>query len=569
MTATHSRIFQLVCSLAALPLTGATVCAAQLDGTVSSWLKISSTSGGFGGDLDDGDKFSSSVALLGDLDLDGVGDLAVGARLDDDGGEDAGCVWILFRNADGTVREQRKISALTGDLPGELEAGDRFGVSLAVLPDLNGDGVEDLAVGSRLDDDGGSDRGAVYICFLARDGSVGGYQKISQTRGGFGGQLGNSDQWGSATAWLGDLDGDGLGELAVGGPESDRGAPNAGSLWILSLDETGFVQRQLPIFSGVNGMVALDAEDRFGVSASPAGDRDADGVPDLFVGALFDDDGASDAGAIYLLYLLPDGRVRETRKFASGVNGWADVLSAGDNFGRACLGLGDVNGDGFADLAGGAFTADGQGLDRGAVWILFLDAAGGVAGWTEIGDQVGGLDATFDDGDRLAISLAQRGDLDGDGAADLIAGAMRDDDGGMDRGAVYQLNLFGAVQASSAARNGAGVNPECVSTTGRPILGTSFRVEADAVSNPSSTLSLLAGFEGSLAGFDTSFGQLLVDPASELLLSRFEPLLGGGAEHLIAIPADAALAGFELSTQGALVDGGPVLCNALDLRLGY
>ncbi|MCH8852576.1 MAG: FG-GAP repeat protein, partial [Planctomycetes bacterium] len=78
-------------------------------GWVLSHQKISDTEGGFTGTLDDFDLFGSSVASLGDLDGDGVGDLAVGARLDADGGINRGAVWILFLRADGTVKSHQKI----------------------------------------------------------------------------------------------------------------------------------------------------------------------------------------------------------------------------------------------------------------------------------------------------------------------------------------------------------------------------------------------------------------------------------------------------------------------------
>ena len=63
--------------------------------------KISNVQGGFAGELSDGDFFGHSVADLGDIDGDGIGDLAVSAHLDDDGGENRGAVWILFMNKEG------------------------------------------------------------------------------------------------------------------------------------------------------------------------------------------------------------------------------------------------------------------------------------------------------------------------------------------------------------------------------------------------------------------------------------------------------------------------------------
>jgi hypothetical protein len=67
---------------------------------VNSLQKISSTEGGFNGPVDTGDAFGGATASLGDLDGDGVTDLAVGARFDDDGGPNRGAVWVLF--LDGT-----------------------------------------------------------------------------------------------------------------------------------------------------------------------------------------------------------------------------------------------------------------------------------------------------------------------------------------------------------------------------------------------------------------------------------------------------------------------------------
>ena len=80
--------------------------------------KVSFTQGGFGGFLEDNDNFGVSVAELGDLDGDGIGDVAVGAALDDDGGPGRGAVWIVFLNTDGTVKAEQKISDTQGGFTG-------------------------------------------------------------------------------------------------------------------------------------------------------------------------------------------------------------------------------------------------------------------------------------------------------------------------------------------------------------------------------------------------------------------------------------------------------------------
>ncbi len=96
-------------------------------GTVLSHQKISDTQGGFTGELEDVNRFGNSVASLGDLDGDGVGDLAVGAYIDGDGGTERGAVWVLFLNPDGTVKSHQKISDTQGTFTGSLDDLDWFG----------------------------------------------------------------------------------------------------------------------------------------------------------------------------------------------------------------------------------------------------------------------------------------------------------------------------------------------------------------------------------------------------------------------------------------------------------
>ena len=75
-------------------------------------------------------------------------------------------MYILFLNANGTVKAQQKTSATQGGFSGSLNFFDLFGFSVAALGDLDGDGVTDLAVGAINDDDGGTDRGALWVLFL-------------------------------------------------------------------------------------------------------------------------------------------------------------------------------------------------------------------------------------------------------------------------------------------------------------------------------------------------------------------------------------------------------------------
>jgi hypothetical protein len=206
---------------------------------VKSHQKISGTEGGFIGSLDDLDEFGYSAESLDDLDGDGTADLAVGARGDDDGGDRAGAVWILFLNPNGTVKSHQKISDTEGAFTGTLDDEDFFGSAVASLQDLDCDGNVDLAVGAEGDDDGGFGHGAVWVLFLAGDGTVRLHTKISDTSGGFTGELDTNDGFGSDVASLGDLDGDGNVDIAVGAPGDDGGGVARGAVWNLFLDGEG------------------------------------------------------------------------------------------------------------------------------------------------------------------------------------------------------------------------------------------------------------------------------------------------------------------------------------------
>ena len=347
------------------------------DGTVKSHQKISDTEGGFTGLLDDGDLFGSSVASLGDLDGDGVGDLAAGARWDDDGGFNRGAVWVLFLDPDGTVNGHQKISDTDGGFTGVLDDFDLFGLSVTSLGDLDGDGVADLAVGAFLDDDGGLDRGAVWILFLNNNGTVKSHQKISDTEGGFTGVLDDSALFGFSVTSLGDLNGDGLGDVVVGAPGDDDGGGGHGAVWVLFLNPDGTVKSHQKISDTEGGFTGtLDDVDGFGISVASLGDHDGDGVGEVAVGADGDDDGGgnfANRGAVWILFLNPDGTVKAHQKISDTQGGFTGIVDNQDGFGFSVAALGDLDGDGVGDLAVGALGDDDGGSARGAVWVLFLD----------------------------------------------------------------------------------------------------------------------------------------------------------------------------------------------------
>jgi hypothetical protein len=347
------------------------------DRTVKAEQKIANGVGGFPPVLFFADEFGSAVAPIGDIDGDGVPDLAVGAPGDDATGTDRGAVYLLRLTSAGTVKSYQEISGATGGFTGQLDNSDSFGTSIAALGDLDGDGVVDLAVGAPLDDGPFQDSGfaffnygAVWILFLNSDGTVKSESRINKTEGGFTYTLDKFDNFGQDVAALGDIDGDGLGDVAVGTFGDDDGAPDQGAFYVLLLNADGSVKGQQKISEIAGGFSgALDAGDLFGYSLGALGDLDGDGVPDVAAGAIGDDDGGNARGAVWQIFLKPDGTVKGHQKISQTQGGFQGPLGLDDGFGAAIALLGDLDGDQKAEIIIGAPYDDDGAMSSGSAWI--------------------------------------------------------------------------------------------------------------------------------------------------------------------------------------------------------
>ena len=276
-------------------------------------------------------------------------------------------------NSNGTVKSHQKIADNTGGFSFTLSGGDFFGHAVELLGDLDGDTVKDLAVGAIGDNTGGTDRGAVYVLLMNSDGTVKSSQKIADNTGGFGVTLTDSDFFGVAVANPGDLDNDGVDDLAVGAYLDDTGGTDRGAAYVLLLNSDGTVKSSQKIADNTGGFsVTLTDGVEFGFAIARVDDLNDDGVEDLVIGAQGDDTGGSARGAAYLLLMNTNGTVMSSSKIAENTSGFDVTLTNVDKFGGAVAGLGDIDGDGLEDFAGGAPHDDTGGADRGAVYVVFL-----------------------------------------------------------------------------------------------------------------------------------------------------------------------------------------------------
>ncbi len=374
-----------------------------------------------------GDRFGASVAGAGDVDCDGCDDVIVGAPHADGNGPSSGSVSV-FSGRDGSLLFYTEGAA----------AGDWLGFSVDGAGDVDRDGCDDIVIGSPL---GASARGGARVV-SGRTGAVL-WNWLGEAPG---------DRFGHAVSGVGDVDGDGYPDIAVGAPHADVAGTHAGRAYV---------------FSGADGSMlhTLDgaAWDQLGASVAGAGDVDGDGLADVLIGAPFADDPAFNAGAAFVLSGRDGAVIRVFRGAQAGDRLGSIVAAAGDvdgdgtpdlllgipaddgaaidagavevrsgsdgalllvwrgtksgEFLQAGAGVGDVDGDGYDDVLVGSSSADGKGSEAGRAWL--------VSGRT-------GLELRVFEGRRardwFGATVAGAGDVNGDGRLDLIVGAPGHDD---------------------------------------------------------------------------------------------------------------------------------------------
>jgi hypothetical protein len=282
--------------------------------------------------------------------------------------------------------------------------GDRFG-RVAFVGDVNGDGVEDFAVGAYLEDnENGVDAGAAYV-YSGRDASL-----LARWVGDLAG-----DTFGAAIANVGDEDHDGFDELAV----------------TATSDKSDSLEQYVRVFSGkhlrdgsgdeVVRTIRVSVDGDFGSDVDAAGDVDGDGVPDLIVGSL---------------------RRTPSATVFSGSTGralWSYAPATVNSIGTAVSRFCDVDGDGYDDflVGDGSYTAHGK-RELGVVRLY----AGGktLHIGTKLAELVG--DTAFD---HFGMEVVRAPDLDGDGVPEIAIGAPARADEGTSPG--YVRLFSGASQA--------------------------------------------------------------------------------------------------------------------------
>ena len=355
---------------------------------------FSQASPGVPGAAELGDRFGGATASA-DLDGDGYADLLVGSPGEAVGGlPQTGSVTILWGSRNGLSGGSVLAPADGPELPADAEEGCRLGAAL-VAGDVNGDGFPDVTVGG--------DCGAVHFTGpFTREGEAAGETWDTLTGPVLGGVAG-------------DLDGDGVAErVLLPGPDADD---PGGRVYVDDWRQGRFVRTELTRADGLTGAIA---------------DVDGDSYGDLVLGDPVDRVGRGTGGELTVWYGGPEGvdpaqTPTVLRQDVGGVPGSGEPEDA---FGAA-LGVGDTDGDGYADVVVGVPGEDvGEAQDAGAIVLLRGSADGltgeGARGLHQNSAGVSGAAEYLD----LFGAQTRLADFDRDGLADLAVGAPGENEEG-------------------------------------------------------------------------------------------------------------------------------------------
>lgn len=366
-----------------------------------------------------------AITNAGDLTGDGRPDILIGAIGSDDPGSFAGKVYLVTGDGEGTVALSGAHASWTGEA-----AADYGGTTLRGIGDATGDGYDDALVASPGADGG---KGRVYLIagpVSAGAASLGdlGWWVTGANGGGTSalmhGETAAGDRLGDGASG-GDIDGDGIADVAVGATGSDAAGTDAGSTGIFY----GPIDFAPAEFDDADAILTGEAPADF--SGGPlvlGGDLDGDGRGDLVIAA----DGHNSAtGRLAIVTAPPFG--------AAGLADAPIMLDGeviADEAGKAVDLAGDVNGDGAVDLVVGAPANDYTDVDGGAAY-LFLGPLGAGVHLAQDADVRWRAEAT---GDAAGRAVAGGADLTGDGLDDVLVGAAFSDAGGAFSGRAYVLS---------------------------------------------------------------------------------------------------------------------------------
>lgn len=366
-----------------------------------------------------------------DISGDGYEDLVVG------GSSASGKVYVFYSQGTTGIPSANDTGAqriLNGS------SMDNLGSAVA-MGDVNGDGYADLAIGAV---GVSSNHGACYLYLSQGTGGIGTSAQTVLT-----GPLSVAN-FGSAVL-LGDITGDGYADLVAGAYSMSS---NLGAAYVFHSQGSNGIASGA--YSTANTTLTGSASGGFFGNSAALGDANGDGYIDVVVGAY---GAASSQGRAYIFHSRgPAGIASQNDTSASAI---LSGIAAGESFAYA-LAFGDANGDGYADLAAGAYSA-GTG---GKAYVFYAQGGAGIGNAASANATFTGMTASGQFGVALAF-----GDVDGDGFADLAVGAAN---AASNMGATFVFHAQGS--SGFASLNDSAANAQLTGTITSGYFGSRLRL---------------------------------------------------------------------------------------------
>ena len=418
--------------------------------TVAPALELAAIAAGTGGFVVNGtaanEQAGYSVAAAGDVNGDGLADFIIGAPDADPAARtDAGRSYIVFGKNSGAAVDLGAVAAGSGGvvINGRL-AGETSGSSVSAAGDVNGDGLADLIVAGP---NGGTiasgPAGHAYIVYGKTTTSAVDLATVATGSGGYVINRAAAFDVIASVSGAGDINGDGFGDVVIGVTSSDPALDgNAGRAYIVFGKSAGTAVNLATIAATGSGFVVNgNADDLFSGRVAAAGDVNGDGTGDVLVGPW--NDTTVTAGSVYLVFGKRTPTPLDLATIDAGGSGSGGFVINGsiDMSDGSVAAVGDVNGDGLADLMIG-LPHDGttaSGAEAGRSYVIFGKSSATAVNLTTIAAGSGGFVITGEQpGDLSGWSVAAAGDVNGDGLADMIIGAPGAvPDAGIDAGISY------------------------------------------------------------------------------------------------------------------------------------
>jgi hypothetical protein len=393
------------------------------------------------------DRSGRTVSAAGDVNNDGIDDVLVATFKEGDVFSPAGTVYLIY-GQQHTPPQQLGLGAADVILTipcsdfGNI-CGSELGESLAAAGDVNDDGFDDFLIGA--EHNGTFDAGRVYLVYGGP--SLPANINLGNLAVGNAGVIidgaANGDLAGSAVAGVGDVNADGIDDFLIGALGATANGNAVAGQAFLVYGSTSFAGSfSLAALTSITGVVfdGVAANDQCGLALAGAGMFNGDSLPDFIIGARDADPNGAQSGQAYVVFgstSFPAG-VDLASLGSGGLT--LDGDGAGDAFGGAVDGGGDVNSDGFDDVIVGAHLYDDTASNEGRAYIIYgSNSPPTVLDMNTLGSAgvtLTGVDAE----DEAGFAVAMGGDMNRNYHDDVFVSSRQADPNGSQSGEVYVLH---------------------------------------------------------------------------------------------------------------------------------